>query len=453
MSSPRSLAALLAAAVLTALGFQSPVDARQDAAIRVLGQPDVDSASLSTRCTDPDARFMRTDFGGGFVGHGPAGVVVTSVGRLFAADFGGRRILSWADVDDLPPCQPADLVIDIDAAGERILFGPESVAVDAENNLYVADTLSHTVKIFSAANNYALSTTLGTGEPGTSPDAFHFPRGVAVADNGRLFVADDYNNRVLMFDPPFAAGESATDSLSASLNGGLAGVKAVALDGTTLFVADYGHERVLRFDGPFTTPEQIYSAAGELTGISRPVDLAVGPRNSLFVTHQAATGDQLPSSIAAYASATTRGDVTQPDADSDQGAKQPLGLAFDGRGRLYIADYLGYRLLIHDFAATPHELPAISSRFRLAGPDAVRKGARARISITQIKDAEPLRPDKVVVKLDGRRLGVVTLDPATGKARYRLPVATPGKHRVSVQSAFAAQRVLVAKLDYRVRRS
>ena len=52
---------------------------------------------------------------------------------------------------------------------------------------------------------------------------FNFPRGLAVDPGGRLFVADDFNNRVLIFDPPFTNGEAAVDSIGAGSNGGFAG--------------------------------------------------------------------------------------------------------------------------------------------------------------------------------------------------------------------------------------
>jgi hypothetical protein len=74
---------------------------------------------------------------------------------------------------------------------------------------------------------------------------FNFPRGLAVDPGGRLFVADDFNNRVLIFDPPLTDGAAAADSIGAFANAGFNGPKGLAMFGHTLFVADYlrpGHK-------------------------------------------------------------------------------------------------------------------------------------------------------------------------------------------------------------------
>ena len=122
--------------------------------------------------------------------------------------------------------------------------------------------------------------------PGSAFNRFNFPRGLAVDPGGRLFVADDFNNRILIFNPPFTNGEEFADSIGGGANGSFNGPKALAMNGDTLFVADYSKNRVLRFTGPFRTPDQIYVASGVFTGLNNPVDLAVHPDGSLLVTDQ-----------------------------------------------------------------------------------------------------------------------------------------------------------------------
>src|SRR5205814_7491299 len=108
----------------------------------------------------------------------------------------------WPDFDALATCGSADGVI---GAGD--LAGPEAVAIDYESGLvFVADTLSHTVKGYrKKAAGWTKVVTLGEENvPGAGFDHFNFPRGLGVDPGGRLFVADDSNNRILIFDPPFA---------------------------------------------------------------------------------------------------------------------------------------------------------------------------------------------------------------------------------------------------------
>jgi DNA-binding beta-propeller fold protein YncE len=206
---------------------------------------------------------------GGYDMYGPSGIVIAPSGRLFVTDYGGERVLSWPNADALTKCEPADIVI---GAGD--LLGPEALALDSSGNLYVADTNDHTVKIFkpnAEGTAYSLSVTLGT--PGTAGDGdnqFDYPRGLAIGPGGTLFVADDYNNRVLMFTAPFSNGESASDSVGAGDDGGFDHPKAVAVWGNSLFVADYDNSRVLRFTGPFDTPDQVYKATATFTGVDSP---------------------------------------------------------------------------------------------------------------------------------------------------------------------------------------
>src|ERR1051325_7365154 len=161
----------------------------------VLGQPTISDTRLETRCPNPNATFnyMPSDTDPMY---GPSGIAVDPRGRLYITDYAGHRVLSWPDSDALTNCLGADVVID--AAG---LTGPEAVAIDPRSEtVFVADTLSHTVVGYqNRGGSWDRVVTLGTpGAPGSGLNQFSFPRGLAVDSNGRLYVADDYNHRVLM---------------------------------------------------------------------------------------------------------------------------------------------------------------------------------------------------------------------------------------------------------------
>jgi len=171
-----------------------------------------------------------------------------------------------------------------------------------------------------------------------------------MGDDGRLYVADDFNNRVLIFAPPFTDGASAVDSIYAGKDAGFAHPKAVAAVGQSLFVADYDKNRVLRFTGRFDTPTATYVASGTFTGLSKPIDLTVHPDGSLLVTDQ---GNQR---IARYGDAATSVSAAAPSSSfADHVSAEPLGICADRTGRIYIADYRSFRVLIRDekLAATP----------------------------------------------------------------------------------------------------
>src|SRR4029077_1521333 len=125
------------------------------------------------------------------------------------------------------------------------------------------DTLSHTVKGYRKSGAaWVKFATLGAQDtPGTAFTRFNSPRGLAFDPSGGLLSADDSNNRVLIFYPPFTSGKSARDAITAHFDGGFSGPKALAMSGDTLFVADYDKNRVLRFTGPFNTPTQFYRSS------------------------------------------------------------------------------------------------------------------------------------------------------------------------------------------------
>ena len=323
---------LAAAALLSGCLASSPALAVD---YRVLGQPTLTSEAFSSRCTGTNQRF------GGLLGggKGPAGITVDADGRLFATDFGGKRVLMWATVDALASCQGATVVA-------SSLGGPEAVVFDPSSKiLFVADTLRHVVIGYKQfGRGWSQQFVLGaSGASGNAMNRFYFPRGLAVDSGGRLFVADDFNHRVLIFDPAFVSGESAVDSISAGSNGGFQNPKALAMVGHTLFVADYNKDRVLRFTGPFKTPSQVYVASGSFTGVSKPVDLAVHADGSLLVT------DQGNLRIARYVDAAFSGNKTAPSSSFAEHLNvEPLGVASDRKGRIYIADFSAYRVLIRD---------------------------------------------------------------------------------------------------------
>jgi sugar lactone lactonase YvrE len=73
---------------------------------------------------------------------------------------------------------------------------PTGLAVDAEGNLYVADTLNNRIEIFDADGKF-IST---FGKNGDGPGYFARPKGVAIDSDGHIWVVDSVQDRVQVFN-------------------------------------------------------------------------------------------------------------------------------------------------------------------------------------------------------------------------------------------------------------
>ncbi|HYW37650.1 MAG TPA: SMP-30/gluconolactonase/LRE family protein [Terriglobales bacterium] len=73
---------------------------------------------------------------------------------------------------------------------------PGGLAVDQEGNLYVADTLNDRIEIFDADGKF-IST---FGKNGDGPGYFARPKGVAIDGDGHIWVADGMQDRVQVFN-------------------------------------------------------------------------------------------------------------------------------------------------------------------------------------------------------------------------------------------------------------
>ena len=76
------------------------------------------------------------------------------------------------------------------------LSKPTGVAVDAEGNLYVADTMNNRIEIFDADGQFVST----FGKAGDGPGYFARPKGVAIDSDGHIWVADGVQDRVQVFN-------------------------------------------------------------------------------------------------------------------------------------------------------------------------------------------------------------------------------------------------------------
>jgi DNA-binding beta-propeller fold protein YncE len=73
---------------------------------------------------------------------------------------------------------------------------PTGVAVDQDGNLYVCDTLNNRIEIFDADGKFVST----FGKAGDGPGYFARPKGVAIDSDGHIWVADGQQDRVQVFN-------------------------------------------------------------------------------------------------------------------------------------------------------------------------------------------------------------------------------------------------------------
>jgi len=76
------------------------------------------------------------------------------------------------------------------------LAAPQGVAVDQDGNVYVTDTLNNRVEIFDADGNFVSL----FGKHGDGPGYFSRPKGIAIDSDGHIWVADEMEDRLQVFD-------------------------------------------------------------------------------------------------------------------------------------------------------------------------------------------------------------------------------------------------------------
>ncbi|MFO1417646.1 MAG: NHL repeat-containing protein [Methylotetracoccus sp.] len=288
----------------------------------------------------------------------PNGVAVDSTDNVYVADTRNNRILRF----DAPltlgsqasgvlgqqllnpgatggPSSNTSIANGLDARGFNLTYSSDGVvAIDRSskpNRVYVSDPSNHRVLGWSDVKAFAThapaNVVLGQPNPftggntgfgvdgcnngGLSAKSLCHPRGLAVDSTGNLYVADQNNNRVLIYKSPIVSGASALKVLgqsgsftsnSCNSGGGLSANSlctpvGVAVDTAgNVYVGDFSNNRVLAYSKPLTTDttaDKVFGQSDVFTSntcnlggvpsqqtLCNPHGVAVDAKNNLYVT-------------------------------------------------------------------------------------------------------------------------------------------------------------------------
>ena len=257
-------------------------------------------------------------------------------------------------------------LLDGSAANTAPLRDPTAVVADAGGGFYIADGIDNRIRHVNAQG--VISTFAGIGLPGYSGDrgkatlaALNTPQSIALDANGNVYIADYLNNLVRRVSPDGIINTIAGNGSPLYTTDGQAlrvglSPRAIAVDskGTTLYIADDIGYRILKVDlasgslkavagtGAIAdiTSSDFGSGLGCRIGIVQ--GMALDSNGNLFfadITNARVRKLDTSGNVSSIAGAGAFGFMPRTGVPAINAIMLPTSVAFDSFGNLVVSDY------------------------------------------------------------------------------------------------------------------
>lgn len=280
----------------------------------------------------------------------PTGIAVSATGQLYIADRFNQRIRQMDEQGQVKTISGQTGNGFLNGTWAEALFNlPFALAVGNQNQIYVADTNNHAIRVIQKDNK--VSTLAGSGDPGSEDGkagTFNWPGGLALDPQGGLYIADRLNHQIryLKADGQVAKARLTPATSEPPLNEPIG--LARSSEGL-LYIADSLNHRIRQLNpttGELKTLAGNGTAgwqdgAGSTAQFNTPFGVALDNGERLFIVDRGNNRIRMielkTGVVSTIAGDGTGGLKDGPGAQAQ--FKVPFGIAFKAPHDLLIADY------------------------------------------------------------------------------------------------------------------
>lgn len=288
----------------------------------------------------------------------PSGIALDSNDNVYVADSNNnkiRKITPSGDVSTLA----GSISGYIDGIGTAAAFkSPNKITIDKNNNLYVTDNYFKIRKVTpnGEVTTYAGSTS-GYADGISTAAQFRAPIDIALDANNNLYIADSYNHKVRKINPSgevttLAGSTQGFDDSITIISPKFAAPDSVVLDASgNVYVADSNNHKIRKITPSGVVSTLAGSTQGDTDGtgtaaqFNYPTGIAIDVSGNLYV---AENNNSKIRKITANGVVTTYAGLGGSGyLDGTISVAQfsgPMGIAIDATGNMYVSDMFNHKV-------------------------------------------------------------------------------------------------------------